>query len=90
LTEWLNQLKFDGHIFLEHTEAHGPEFCSEMDPFGVRPHAVPFVLAAWFGPQIGIRVEKVLKANMDRPAWIFVINKTCKSIKCMNSDALEI
>ena len=30
---WLNQLKPDGYLFIEHSEDHGPRSVGEMDPF---------------------------------------------------------
>lgn len=54
LQTWLSQLKQNGMLIIEHTHAHGPAGASEMDPFGVRPTVLPYVLTSWFGDQISI------------------------------------
>ena len=46
-----------------------------MDPFGVRPTVMPYVLSMWFGSQISIEHSVEKKSNMDTDAWIFVIRK---------------
>lgn len=72
---WLNQLRAGGCVVIEHTEAHGPMGASEMDPFGVRPSVMPYVLADWFGFNISLRIVKSKKGNMDRDVWLFFIKK---------------
>ena len=42
VSTWLNQLQNGGLLFIEHTEAHGPQGAGEMDPFG----ATPYLLSA--------------------------------------------
>ena len=51
---WLSQLNKNGILIIEHTHAHGPSESSEMDPFGVKPTVMPYVLTMWFGSQISI------------------------------------
>lgn len=75
LQTWLNQVKNGGVVIIEHTELHGPVGASEMDPFGVRPIAMPYVLADWFGGQISISHSRSKKDNMDVEAWLFVCRK---------------
>jgi hypothetical protein len=75
IATWLNQLNKDGVLLLEHTESHGPLGASEMDPFGVRPIAMPYILTDWFGNQISITHSKAKKSNKDIDAWLFVIKK---------------
>ena len=81
LTAWFGQLKKDGVLIIEHTEAHGPTGASEMDPFGVRPAAMPYVLTDWFGDQITITHTKAKKGNMDRDAWLFVCKKRVDTVQ---------
>lgn len=72
---WLDQLKVGGLLFIEHTEAHGPEGASEMDPFGVNPHYMPYILCDWFGHDIAIEVIESTKPHKNRAVWLFVIKK---------------
>jgi hypothetical protein len=44
LVTWLNQINDDGFVVVEHTNAHGPQGASDMDPFGARPTVMPYVL----------------------------------------------
>ncbi|MCB9958390.1 MAG: hypothetical protein H6843_07310 [Rhodospirillaceae bacterium] len=80
LVTWLNQLKDDGLLLIEHTEAHGPVGASAMDPFGVRPVAMPYVLAQWFGHDISIRFVTCRKRNRDMEAWLFIVRKRVPTI----------
>ena len=81
LSAWLNQLNDGGFLVIEHTEAHGPSGASEMDPFGVRPTAMPYVLADWFGHRISMSVKKSKKANMDMDVWLFFVSRLVPSIE---------
>ena len=72
---WLSQLKRDGILIIEHTEDHGVQGTSEMDPFGVRPTVMPYVLSMWFGSQISISHSVEKKSNNDLKAWLFVVSK---------------
>ena len=80
LKTWFNQVKKGGVVIIEHTDAHGPMGASEMDPFGVRPIAMPYVLTEWFGDQITITHSKKTKGNMDREAWLFVCKKLVDTV----------
>lgn len=75
LLVWLEQLNREGLLIIEHTETHGPKSASEMDPFGVRPMVVPYVLTMWFGSQISISHTVEKKDNNSLDAWLFVISK---------------
>lgn len=80
LTTWLGQLKDTGALIIEHTADHGPGGASEMDPFGVRPVVMPYVLTMWFGSQITISHSVAKKENRDKDAWLFVIGKTVSDV----------
>lgn len=75
VTTWLGQLREGGLLFIEHTKWHGPEGAGEMDPFGVKPEYMPYVLSEWFGHAISIEIIQGTKANSDLPVWLFVIKK---------------
>ncbi len=74
-TTWLEQIKDDGVLFIEHTKVHGPEHASEMDPFGVRPVAFPYVMCEWFGRKISMEFFKTSKQERNIEAHIFIISK---------------
>lgn len=76
LETWLGQLKPDGVLIIEHTEVHGPSNANEMDPFGVRPKVMPYVLVDWFGRNITIEITTTQKTNMSDTAWLFAVRKT--------------
>lgn len=73
LTTWLGQLAKGGCLVIEHTDRHGPEGASEMDPFGVRPMVMPYVLAEWFGDAIAVKFLKSHKPNKKLDVWLFFI-----------------
>lgn len=75
LVTWLNQLKPGGMLVIEHTEAHGPSGASEMDPFGVRPQVLPYVLVQWFGTDVSMRFVQAKKANNDLEVWLFFVKR---------------
>ena len=78
LSTWLNQVKKDGVVILEHSIYHSPEHAGEGDPFGVRPVVMPYVLTEWFGHKISIshylqEKSNVLSSNIK--VWLFVMKK---------------
>jgi hypothetical protein len=75
LEVWLDQLNTRGVLIIEHTESHGPAEAGEMDPFGVRPSVLPYVLTMWFGHKISISHSVAKKKNCDLDAWLFVVKK---------------
>lgn len=75
LVTWLNQLKPGGRLVIEHTIGHGPANASEMDPFGVRPQVMPYVLVQWFGTDISMRFVQSKKANNDLDVWLFFVKR---------------
>jgi hypothetical protein len=46
-----------------------------MDPFGVKPEYMPYLLSDWFGHSISIEIIKSEKANYKIPVWFFIIKK---------------
>lgn len=81
LTTWLNQIKTGGIVIIEHTNFHGPAGAGKMDPFGVRPIAMPHILTQWFGNQISISHSCEKKSNNNIDAWLFVIKKIVDTVK---------
>lgn len=85
LETWLGQVKRDGVLIIEHTEGHGPKHSSQMDPFGVRPTVMPYVLTMWFGDQISISHSVATKANNAIDAWLFVVSKNVDDVKLLDA-----
>ncbi len=84
LMTWLDQLKTNGILIIEHTSAHIPTNASKSDPFGVRPTVLPYVLTLWFGSQISIEHSVEKKSNARKlDAWLFVIRKNVENIKLL-------
>ena len=85
LKTWLDQLKENGLLILEHTSSHGPSSACKIDPFGVRPKVMPYVLTMWFGSQISIEHSLDKKDTGRRlDAWLFVIRKNVKDIALLD------
>ena len=82
---WLAQLTQDGVLIIEHTETHGPGQASEMDPFGVRPTVMPYILTMWFGNQITIEHSIDTKSNNGIDAWLFVVRKNVQNVVARES-----
>ncbi len=83
---WLSQLNQKGLLIIEHTEAHGPSEASKMDPFGVKPVVMPYVLSMWFGSQISISHSVAKKSNMNLNAWLFVIKKNVATVELIQNE----
>ena len=76
LETWLGQVRPGGVVVIEHSEEQSPLAAGEMDPFGVRPLAVPYVLADWFGHEVSVSFRQSHKANIGKDNWLFFIMKT--------------
>jgi len=86
---WLSQLKPNGLLIIEHTESHSPGAASEMDPFGVRPKVMPYVLVMWFGSQISISHSVAKKSNMDLNCYLFIIRKNQNDVMIIKNKISE-
>ncbi|MCB1759294.1 MAG: hypothetical protein KDI68_05860 [Gammaproteobacteria bacterium] len=75
VSTWLEQLREGGLLFIEHTEAHGPQGAGEMDPFGAKPYYVPYLLCDWFKHRIAIEIITSTKSNNNNKVWLFVVKK---------------
>ena len=73
---WLDQVKKNGYIVIEHSEQHGVLASGKMDPFGVEANFFPYLLSDWFGHKISISIIKSIKKNKSNaPVWFFVLKK---------------
>lgn len=75
LSTWLGQLRSGGLLFIEHTDAHGPDGASEMDPFGATPQYMAYLLCEWFGHLITTEIIKGKKARSEKEFHLFVVKK---------------
>ncbi len=78
LDAWVGQLAPDGMLILEHTADHAPDRTSELDPFGVSPNLLPYVVLRL--AQGAYCVTRMLELRHKRPTidhtWVFVIQRT--------------
>lgn len=77
LNSWVQQLKDNGCIYIEHTLLHGPRGAGEMDPFGAHPLAMPYLFFMWGREDYKLVdiIERDAKKNNDHRVWIFVLAK---------------
>ena len=76
LETWLGQVRPGGVVVIEHSDEQSQLAAGEMDPFGVRPQVVPYVLAEWFGHRVSVSFRESYKTNIGRKTWLFFIMKT--------------
>ena len=77
LNTWLNQIKKDRYIIIEHSDQHGVVSSGKMDPFGVEASFFPYLLTEWFGHKISLKTIKSIKKNKnDAPVHFFIIKRT--------------
>ena len=72
---WLEQIKTNGLIIIEHSRQHGVEGTSSMDPFGVLPEYMPYVIAEHYGNKVSISITKSIKSNYNLEVWLFILKK---------------
>ena len=74
---WLEQLKVGGLLFIEHSEHnHGPRGASSKDPFGAKPHYMPYLLCQWFSHGISTEIIETVKGNkLGGRLFLFVVKK---------------
>ena len=76
LNTWLDQVKKDGYLIIEHSDQHGVISSGKMDPFGVEANYFPYLLTEWFGHSISIKLIKSIKANKNNaPVFFFILKK---------------
>ena len=81
-TTWVEQLKTNGRLFIEHTMEHSEEATNQLDPFGVNPKNFPYVILSW--SQGRFAVTRLLEPPHTKPnggrIWIFVIEPTERAV----------
>ena len=79
LSVWLNQIKDNGFVFIEHSDQHGVISSGRMDPFGVEANFFPYLLTEWFGHKISIEMIKGIKINKNNaPVILFILKNNIK------------
>ena len=48
LNTWINQVKKDRYVIIEHSDQHGVISSGKMDPFGVEAYFFTYLLTEWF------------------------------------------
>ena len=77
LNTWINQVKKDRYVIIEHSDQHGVISSGKMDPFGVEANFFPYLLTEWFGHKISLKITKSIKKNKnDAPVYFFIMKKT--------------
>ena len=77
LNIWINQVKKDRYVIIEHSDQHGVISSGKMDPFGVEANFFPYLLTEWFGHKISLKIIKSIKKNKnDAPVYFFIMKKT--------------
>ena len=61
LNTWINQVKKDRYVIIEHSDQHGVISSGKMDPFGVEANFFPYLLTEWFGHKISLKIIKSIK-----------------------------
>ena len=76
LNVWLNQVKKNSYVIIEHSDQHGVIASGKMDPFGVEANYFPYLLTEWFGHKISLKIIRSVKKNKnDAPVFFFIIKK---------------
>ena len=76
LKTWLDQVKKNRFVIIEHSDQHGVLTSGKMDPFGVEANFFPYLLTEWFGHSISLKIIKSIKPNKNNaPVFLFVIKK---------------
>ena len=76
LNVWLDQVKKDGFVIIEHSDQHSVAASGKMDPFGVETNFFPYLLSQWFGHKISINIINDIKHNKNNaPMCFFIIKK---------------
>jgi len=65
IATWVKQLRPNGCVILEHTDAHHRAGARAMDPWGVRAEIIPFLVAKWGKGRFA--VTEVLEPEFAKP-----------------------
>ncbi|MBX3569093.1 MAG: hypothetical protein KF914_13610 [Rhizobiaceae bacterium] len=81
LEAWIGQLAPEGVLLLEHSTSHSEWGASELDPFGISPKLLPYVVLKFAGGRYC--VTDLLEPSHVRPkvgrTWIFVLRPNLRS-----------
>ena len=75
LSTWMNQLKPNGLLLLEHSRSHGKRHINDIDVLGIETEIVPYLLLDWF--KGAIYVSHKIEINMISDEHVvFVVEKS--------------
>lgn len=75
-TTWVDQLAPGGKLLIEHTIWHGAAGVTNLDPFGVEPRAMPYVVLTFGDGKFGVtRILRPGHQKRESDIWVFVIQK---------------
>ncbi len=73
---WVDQLSPAGKLFVEHTIWHSAEGVTELDPFGVDPRVLPYVLLNFSEGRFGVtRILRPSHVKRKSNIWVFVVQR---------------
>ena len=76
LSTWIDQVKKNGFVIIEHSDQHGVVASGKMDPFGVEASYFPYLITEWFGHLISLKIIKAVKPNKNNaPVFFFILKK---------------
>ena len=76
LSTWIDQVKKNGFVIIEHSDQHGVVASGKMDPFGVEASYFPYLITEWFGHLISLKIIKGVKPNKNNaPVFFFILKK---------------
>ena len=76
LSTWIDQVKKNGFVIIEHSDQHGVVASGKMDPFGVEASYFPYLITEWFGHSISLKIIKSVKPNKNNaPVFFFILKK---------------
>lgn len=72
---WIEQLKPDGMLFIEHSLQHNEISSSKLDPFAADAKMMPFIILKWAQGRYAVSeiLEPDFLKNDTMKSWIFVI-----------------
>jgi hypothetical protein len=77
---WVAQLSPTGKLFLEHTSAHTASKVSPLDPFGVDPKLLPYVLLEFSEGNYSVtRILQPPHRKRGRTIFVFVVESMSKT-----------
>lgn len=77
IATWVDQLKPNGLLVLEHSMAHSEQGVTNLDPFGIDPKVFPYVLLQWGAGRFAM-TDMIMRPPTEQKKhrlWIFFIRR---------------